>query len=304
MERPLPVASIVELVSQVADGLAYAHGQGIFHRDVKPTNVLLASADWAMLGDFGIARALGDMTRLSRPVRHHRDAGLHGAGAVVGGDIDGRADVYSLGIVLYQLLTRSVPFTAPTAEGLMRQHLEMLVPSLSSRQPDLRRGSRTSSTAPGRGRRYRHARRAQGCPRRCGEAGRDGRLRGQTNLAGRTVGDRAGPRTDDARCAATASGGEGGTTFTRWRGERCAGRAGARSRGASRRRSGVHRRRRAAGAEDDRAPTATVGSAAIQPAQPRRQRLRLSPLLPRARRRQRHGCAAEADRAPTDSNCE
>ena len=67
MERPLPVASIVELVSQVADGLAYAHGQGIFHRDVKPTNVLLASADWAMLGDFGIARALGDMTRLAGP---------------------------------------------------------------------------------------------------------------------------------------------------------------------------------------------------------------------------------------------
>ena len=84
MERPLPVASIVELVSQVADGLAYAHGQGIFHRDVKPTNVLLASADWAMLGDFGIARALGDMTRLAGPYGTIGTPGLHGAGAVGG----------------------------------------------------------------------------------------------------------------------------------------------------------------------------------------------------------------------------
>ena len=121
----LPVASIVELVSQVADGLAYAHGQGIFHRDVKPTNVLLASADWAMLGDFGIARALGDMTRLTGPYGTIGTPAYMAPEQWVGGDIDGRADVYSLGIVLYQLLAGSVPFTAPTAEGLMRQHLEM-----------------------------------------------------------------------------------------------------------------------------------------------------------------------------------
>ena len=55
------------LVGQVADGLGYAHAQGVVHRDVKPTNVLLAPGDWAMLGDFGIARALGETTRLTSP---------------------------------------------------------------------------------------------------------------------------------------------------------------------------------------------------------------------------------------------
>ena len=96
MERQLPVEAIVQLVGQVADGLAYAHGQGIFHRDVKPTNVLLASADWAMLGDFGIARALGDMTRLTGPYGTIGTPAYMAPEQWVGGEIDGRADIYSL----------------------------------------------------------------------------------------------------------------------------------------------------------------------------------------------------------------
>ena len=136
-DAQLPVEAVVRLVGQVADALAFAHAQGIYHRDIKPTNVLLERADWAMLGDFGIARAIGDMTRLTSPYGTIGTPAYMAPEQWLGGDIDGRADLYSLGIVLYQLLTGSVPFTAPTSEGLMRQHLDMPAPSLSSRRPGL-----------------------------------------------------------------------------------------------------------------------------------------------------------------------
>jgi tRNA A-37 threonylcarbamoyl transferase component Bud32 len=186
MEQRPPVDAIVQLVGQVADGLAYAHGQGIFHRDVKPTNVLLASADWAMLGDFGIARALGDMTRLTGPYGTIGTPAYMAPEQWVGGDIDGRADIYSLGIVLYQMLTGSVPFTAPTAEGLMRQHLEMPVPSLSSRQIDLPAGLDDvvqTALAKEPGRRYRHAGEFKAALEAAGKHTQATGFHGQTNLA-------------------------------------------------------------------------------------------------------------------------
>ena len=125
MQGPMPVEAALRLVGQVADALGYAHGQGIFHRDVKPTNVLLAPGDWAMLGDFGIARALGDTTRLTSPYGTIGTPAYMAPEQWLGGEVDGRADLYSLGIVLYELLAGSPPFTATTSEGLMRQHLEI-----------------------------------------------------------------------------------------------------------------------------------------------------------------------------------
>ena len=107
------------------------------HRDVKPTNVLLAPGDWAMLSDFGIARALGETTRLTSPYSTIGTPVYMAPEQWVGGEVDGRADLYSLGIVLYELLAGSPPFAATTSEGLMRQHLEMPVPALASRRPDL-----------------------------------------------------------------------------------------------------------------------------------------------------------------------
>jgi hypothetical protein len=160
MQGPMPVEAAVRLVGQVADGLGYAHGQGIFHRDVKPTNVLLAAGDWAMLSDFGIARALGETTRLTSPYGTIGTPAYMAPEQWLGGEIDGRADLYSLGIVLYELLTGSPPFTASTSQGLMRQHLEMPVPSLLARPPELPDGLEAALQtvlAKDQHQRYRHA---------------------------------------------------------------------------------------------------------------------------------------------------
>lgn len=137
LDGPMPLESAVRLVGQVADALGYAHGQGVYHRDVKPTNVLLGPGDWAMLSDFGIARALGETTRLTNPQGTIGTPAYMAPEQWLGEEINGRADLYSLGIVLYELLAGSPPFRATTAQGLMRQHLEMPIPSLASSRPDL-----------------------------------------------------------------------------------------------------------------------------------------------------------------------
>lgn len=97
--RPQPVAEVVRIVSQVGDALAYAHSQGVIHRDVKPSNILLTATGGVLLADFGIAAA---------PYTAGDSAGTRGYIASErrdGKPIDGRADIFSLGVILYELLS-------------------------------------------------------------------------------------------------------------------------------------------------------------------------------------------------------
>ncbi|HET9636831.1 MAG TPA: serine/threonine-protein kinase [Gemmatimonadaceae bacterium] len=124
-ERQLPWDTACSITREVADALAYAHAQGIIHRDIKPENILL-SAGHPMLADFGIARAI-DVSG----VKHLTRSGMGSPGTpaymspeqLLGiGEIDARSDVYSLGCVLYEMLTGTLPF--PGDEGLVNRFTE------------------------------------------------------------------------------------------------------------------------------------------------------------------------------------
>jgi hypothetical protein len=124
-EGPLPVADSVRLLSEIADALSFAHARGIIHRDIKPENILLEGKH-AVLADFGIARALaqsrtghsltGSGTAIGTP-------GYMAPEQVAGGSVDARADLYSLAVVGYEMLTGAPPFKAPTAQALLAAHL-------------------------------------------------------------------------------------------------------------------------------------------------------------------------------------
>ncbi len=136
-ERQLSVADAVRIASEIADALGYAHSRGVVHRDIKPENIMF-SAGSAVVADFGIARALTAATL--EP--------LTASGAIVGtpaymspeqatgsGQLDGRSDIYSLGCVVYEMLTGSVPFTGPTAQAVMARHSIDIAPPIRSVRP-------------------------------------------------------------------------------------------------------------------------------------------------------------------------
>ncbi|MDD7964503.1 protein kinase domain-containing protein [Actinomycetospora lemnae] len=137
-EGPLPAARAVHLVAQAAEGLDAAHGDGLIHRDVKPSNVLVTARDFVYVMDFGIAHAVGQ-TKF----------GLTMTGSTVGtidymaperfvnGPVDRRVDVYALGCLLFQCLTGRPPFEAAEAPALMYAHVHGEPPRPGDLVPDV-----------------------------------------------------------------------------------------------------------------------------------------------------------------------
>jgi serine/threonine protein kinase len=139
-EGQLPVEDAVGIASEVANALAYAHGQGIVHRDIKPENILLAEGH-AMVADFGIARAITAIVAST-------DERMTGVGFALGTPLymspeqaaghrhlDGRADIYSLGCVLYEMLAGEPPFVGPTPQAVISKHAQESPQPLSERRP-------------------------------------------------------------------------------------------------------------------------------------------------------------------------
>jgi serine/threonine protein kinase len=137
--KPLPLQSASRIIEQIASALDVAHARGIVHRDLKPDNILFDNNNNAFLADFGIVK-----------VASVQATALTSSGGVIGtpaymspeqamGDvpIDGRSDVYSLGIVLYQMLAGEAPYHSETPIGTAMMHVIQPVPQINSVRTDL-----------------------------------------------------------------------------------------------------------------------------------------------------------------------
>lgn len=137
LRGPLPLTMAARLLGQIAEALDYAHTHGVVHRDLKPNNVLLDQWDNVYLMDFGLAKMIAASTNLTQ------------SGAVLGtpaymspeqwrGDpVDGRSDIYALGVMLYEMVLGKPPFEADTPFSLMYKHLNDAPPPPRDLIPDL-----------------------------------------------------------------------------------------------------------------------------------------------------------------------
>lgn len=133
---PISCGAAIQTFHHVLEGISYAHQNGIVHRDIKPSNIMLTPDGSAKVMDFGIARVMGT-ERLTM------QGGLIGTieymspEQIQGLEVDPRSDIYSLGVVLYEMLTGQPPFTGSNEYDLMKSQVEKEPPSPSSFMPDI-----------------------------------------------------------------------------------------------------------------------------------------------------------------------
>ncbi|HYY56396.1 MAG TPA: serine/threonine-protein kinase, partial [Pyrinomonadaceae bacterium] len=142
---PMPLPRVIEIIRQVCGALDAAHGEGVVHRDLKSDNIMLidvGGGDWAKVLDFGIAK-------IKEPVGG-TDPALTSPNLIIGtpqymspeqcsqaAELDARSDIYSLGVILYELLVGRVPFTGESPTAIMMKHLQEPAPSVLDERKDV-----------------------------------------------------------------------------------------------------------------------------------------------------------------------
>jgi hypothetical protein len=134
--RQFELSTIASYINQIADALSYAHSLGVIHRDIKPGNLLFHQDGRLLLSDFGIVRLIA-MPSLTTSGSFLGTAEYASPEQVSAAELDPRSDIYSLGIILFELLTLHVPFTGPNPFAVMSKQLSEPVPSMRNIRPDL-----------------------------------------------------------------------------------------------------------------------------------------------------------------------
>lgn len=135
---PMPLTEIAALLRRLCPALDSAHAQGVIHRDLKPANILFDQYGYAFLADFGIARLTGTSQQLTA---HNAAMGtppyMSPEQVKAEDDVDNRSDIYSLGIILFEMMTGKVPYRAETPTKTMLMHVLQPVPSILESNPNL-----------------------------------------------------------------------------------------------------------------------------------------------------------------------
>jgi serine/threonine-protein kinase len=143
-EGPMPIERVIEIIRQICGALEAAHAEGVVHRDLKSDNIMLVdvgAGDWAKVLDFGIAKITEKVGQ---------DPALTAPNLIIGtpqymspeqcsqaAEIDSRSDIYSLGVILYEMLVGHVPFTGESPTAIMMKHLQDPPPSVLEERQDL-----------------------------------------------------------------------------------------------------------------------------------------------------------------------
>ena len=133
---PIPVEKVLDIAAQVADGLQYAHDRQVVHRDIKPANIMVCDDGLVKITDFGIARMRNNAVKtqtgmiLGSPKYMSPEQ-------VAGRRADTRSDIFSLGVVLYEMLTGTSPFVADNIHGVMYQTMNFNPPAPKTLNPEL-----------------------------------------------------------------------------------------------------------------------------------------------------------------------
>ncbi len=132
----LPVQQVVDIGIQIAEGLAYAHEHGVIHRDIKPANIMLAHDGVAKIADFGIARmrsaeGSSDSSNMMGSPRYMSPE------QVLGRRADQRSDIFSLGVILYEMVTGAPPFSGADLNAILFQIVNLVPPAPSTVDPTL-----------------------------------------------------------------------------------------------------------------------------------------------------------------------
>src|SRR5579871_4207553 len=132
-ERTIPEPVAIDYATQIAAGLAYAHRQGLLHRDVKPANILVTPDDVVKLSDFGIARAVAENAAgVTQPGMVMGSVAYVSPEQAQGHELDERSDLYSLGVVLYQMIAGRLPFSGETPVAVALKHVSEPAPKLDA----------------------------------------------------------------------------------------------------------------------------------------------------------------------------